>query len=86
MIEDLNVEEIVGTFYKKKYCKKQINKSLEMKKYSREKVINYLLNGKVIIILTVGLIKKDIYSKYFPKPKYLGGNMKVELDLPCNKI
>ena len=31
-----------------------------MKKYSREKVINYLLNGKVIIILTVGLIKKDI--------------------------
>ena len=21
-------------------------------------------------------------SKYFPKPKYLGGNMKVELDLP----
>ena len=55
VINDLNGEEIVGTFYKKN-CKKQIKKSLELKKQSREKVTNYMLNGKNrIIYLTVGL-------------------------------
>ena len=32
--------------FKKKNCKKQIKKNLELKKQSREKVINYMLNGK----------------------------------------
>ena len=38
-----------------------------------------MLNGKVTIIL----LKKDIaqMSEYFPKPKSLGENVKVELDL-----
>ena len=40
-----------------------------------------MLNGKAtIILLTVGLIKKDIVqmSEYFPKPKSLEANVKVE--------
>ena len=38
-----------------------------------------MLNGKVTIIL----LKKDVaqMSEYFPKPKSLGENVKVELDL-----
>ena len=43
-----------------------------------------MLNGKaMIIILTVGLIKKDaVYmSEYFPEPKPSGGRVKVELAL-----
>ena len=32
VINDLSGEEIVGPFYKKKNCKKQIKKSLELKK------------------------------------------------------
>ena len=44
VINDLNGEEITGTFYEKEL---------------KEKVINYMSNGKVIIIhLIVGLIKK----------------------------
>ena len=46
-------------------------KSLELKKQSREKAINYMLNGKAtIILLTVGLIKKILLYKliYFPEP------------------
>ena len=36
--------------FTKMNCKKQIKKSLELKNYSREKVINCMLNGKVMII------------------------------------
>ena len=35
--------------FRKRNCKKQIKKNLELKKSSREKVINYMLNGKVTI-------------------------------------
>ena len=45
--------------FTKKNCKKQIKNSLELKKKSKEKMIKYMLSGKVIIIhLIVGLIKK----------------------------
>ena len=45
--------------FTKMNSKKQIKKSLESKKLSREKVINYILNGKAtIVLLTVGLTKK----------------------------
>ena len=44
-------------------CKKEIKKSLELKKYLKEKMINYILNGKAMkILLTVGLIKKTYYK------------------------
>ena len=60
VINDLNDEEIIGTFYEKN-CKRLIKKNLEQKKYLGKKVINYMLNGKVMIIhLIAGLIKKDL--------------------------
>ena len=43
-----------------------------------------MLNGKTtIVLLTVGLIKKDITQmiEYFPEPKSSRGTLKVELDL-----
>ena len=59
VINDLKSEEIVASFYEKE-LKKQIKNILEC---SREKVINYMLNGKaIIILLTVGLIKKTYYK------------------------
>ena len=47
-------------------------------------MINYMLNGKVaIVLLTLRLIKKNIIqmSEYFPEPKSLKRWVKVELDL-----
>ena len=50
--------------FMKKNCKKQIKPSLKLKKQSRGKVINSLLNGRAtIILLTVGLIKKTLLYK-----------------------
>ena len=47
--------------FNKGNCKRQIKKNLEWKKNSKEKLKNYMFNGKVTInLLTVGLIKKDI--------------------------
>ena len=47
--------------FMKKNCKRLIKKNLELKKYLGKKVINYMLNGKVIVIhLIAGLIKKDL--------------------------
>ena len=41
-----------------------------------------MLNGKtMIIILTVGLIKKTQMREYFPELKSSEGRVKVELDL-----
>ena len=53
VINDLNGEEITGTFYEKELQK------TNQEEFRIEKVINFLLNGKDIIIhLIVGLIKK----------------------------
>ena len=76
---------LLEVFMKKNY-KKQIKKNLEQKKYLKEKVINFLSNGKDMIIhLIVGLIKKKPHikmSQYFPKPfrRFLG-NINVKVDL-----
>ena len=49
------MEQILLEPFMKKSCKRLIKKSLELKKQSREKMINYMLNGKVMIIrLIVG--------------------------------
>ena len=54
----LTVKKLLERFVKNN-CKKQIKKGLELKKLSREKLINYMLNGKAtIILLTAELIKK----------------------------
>ena len=59
-ISDLNCEKIVGTFYKKNY-KHQIKKSLELKKLSIQKVINYMLNRKAMVILfNTWINEKDV--------------------------
>ena len=43
----------------KKNRKKQMKKNSELKKYSRKKMIKYVLNGKDIITHSIaGLIKK----------------------------
>ena len=68
--------------FNKKNFRKQIKKSLELKIKKKEKAINYMLNGKaLIILLTVGLIKKHSINEYFSELKSSGGRVKVELDL-----
>ena len=58
IINDLNGEQIIGTFYWNKNCKRLIKKNSELEKYLKEKVISYMSNGKAIIIhLIAGLIK-----------------------------
>ena len=62
VISDLNRENIVGTFYGKELQKtnQKEKKSSELKKYKRKKATNYILNGKVtIVLLIVGMIKKQ---------------------------
>ena len=73
----------------KKNYKKLFKKNLGQKKQLKEKMINYMLNGKFMIIhLIVGLIKKIQcdsigcnyikMSKYFPKPyEPFGGEINV---------
>ena len=56
-------KELLERFTKKNY-KRQIKQSLKWKKKSWEKVINYMPNGKVLIIcLKVGLLKKILLYK-----------------------
>ena len=58
IINHFNGEEITGTFYEKELQKTNNNKK-KKKKNRIEKVINYMSNGKVIIIhLIDGLIKR----------------------------
>ena len=48
-----------------------------------------MFNGNVTVIrLVIGLTKKDIIeiNEYFPKPKSLGGNVKVELEFLLKKL
>ena len=42
---------IIDLIFKKNNCKNQIKKSLELKKLSREEMINYMLNRKNTTIL-----------------------------------
>ena len=72
-------------FYKKE-LQKQIKQSLELKKYPREIMINYISNGKAIIILFIArLIRKMLLykvSKYFLNLyESFGKNVKVGLEL-----
>ena len=55
---DLEGEEIVGTFYEKE-LRKTNQKELRTGKVIKKNVINYMLNGKALIVsLTGGLIKE----------------------------
>ena len=58
LMNDLNGEEIKGNFYEKQ-LQKTDQKEFRIKKLIKKKAINYLLNGKaIIIVLIVGLTKK----------------------------
>ena len=59
VINDLNDEKIIGSFYEKELQK---TNQKEWRKYLRKKVINYMSNGKImIILLIVEFIKKISY-------------------------
>ena len=61
VINDRNGEKIIGTFYEKELQKT----NQEEFRIEKEKVINYMWNGKgMIIYLIVGLIKKTLYKKW----------------------
>ena len=56
----LTEEKLVESF-RKKNCRKQIKKSLELKKQLKEKMINHTLNGKATIILLT--VVNDVMCK-----------------------
>ena len=59
VISDLNGEEVVATFYEKELQKTNQKEFRAEEVIEREKLINYMLNGKATIIFsTAGLIKK----------------------------
>ena len=61
IINDLNGEETVGTFYEKE-LQKTNQKEFRIEKVI-EKEISYILNGKVmILLLIVGLIKQALHE------------------------
>ena len=58
VINDLNGEEIIGTFYEKE-LQKTNQKEFRIEQVIKGNVINYMSNGKVMIIhLIAGLMKK----------------------------
>ena len=59
VINDLNGEQIIGTFYEKELQKTNQKQFRIEKVIKREKVMNDMSNGKVMVIhLIAGLIKK----------------------------
>ena len=83
-INDLNGEEVIGTFYEKE-LQKTNQKEFRIEKIIKKKENKVYVKWKVIIIyLIVGLIKKILYkmSQYFPKPyKPFEGDINVKVDL-----
>ena len=54
-------KKLLGGTIMKKNCRRQIKKSLESKKWLKEKETSYILNEKDMIkFLVVGLIKKTL--------------------------
>ena len=63
VINDLNGEEIIGTFYEKELQKTNQQGFRIEKKLLKEKEINYMLNGKdMTIYLIAGLIKMILHK------------------------
>ena len=62
MISDLNSEKIAGSFYEKE-LQKTSQEKFRIEKVLKRKVINFMLNGKgMIVVLIVRLIKKILYK------------------------
>ena len=62
MINDLNGEKIIGTFYGKE-CQKNKSKRNQDRKIKYKKKASYMSNGENMIIrLMTGLIKRMLYK------------------------
>ena len=58
----MNGEEITGSFYEKE-LQKTSQKKFRIERVLQREVINFMLNGKgMIVVLIVGLIKKILYK------------------------
>ena len=58
VIKDVNGDEIIGTFYEKE-IQETNQQEFRIEKVIKNRVINYMSNGKVMIVhLIAGLIKK----------------------------
>ena len=53
LLVNITVKKLLECFTKKN-CKRQIKRSLELKKQSKEKRINYTVNGKAVIVCLIG--------------------------------
>ena len=63
VIKDLNSEKIIGSFIVRKELQNRNQKDFRIEKVIKRKEINYMLNGKAMIIhLIDGLIKKTLYK------------------------
>ena len=63
VISDLNSEETVWKVSLKSFVKNKLKRVYSWKGNTNEKTVNYILHGKVtIILLTVGLIKRKKYK------------------------
>ena len=83
VINDLNREGLVGTFYKKE-LEKTNQIELRTEKIIKRKGDKLYIKWKSYdSSFNSWIDKKDIVkmSEYFPEPKSLGGRVKVELDL-----
>ena len=83
VISDLKGEKFVGTFYVKE-LQKTNQKEFRVEKVKKRKGEKNMLNRQAtVVLLTVGLTKKDIkwINEYLPEPKSLEGRVKGELDL-----
>ena len=82
-MSDLKDKQSFGTFCEKRIAKTNQKEFRNEKVIKKKNVINYMLNGNtMIIILTVGLIKKTQMREYFLELKSSDRRVKVELDLP----
>ena len=84
-ISNLNSEEIVRTFYKRELQKTNQNECKVEKVIERKGGKLYVKWKGYDNYFNSWIDKKGIVymSEYFPKPKFLEGNVQVELDL-CN--
>ena len=79
----MNGEDITGSFYEKE-LQSPNQQIFRIEKVLKERVMNYMSNGKDMIIHSiVGLIKRYLIkmSEYFPKPQSHEENIKVKIDL-----
>ena len=80
---DLYREKIIGTLLQKWIAKNKIKKNLELKKVIKKKSdkLHAKWKGYNNSFNTWRDKKHSIMNEFFPKPKSLGANVKIEFDL-----